>query len=114
MTDSWPPDGFEAIGDYAFEKPLVPTWQQVEDAEMLVFSHPAFLEIQEEQRRLNVVRLATAAASASASLREGIKTETSIIPLIGGVAVIATSKIHEGTVVTHYHTHDPSDTVENT
>jgi len=105
MTEfsQWPPEGHEAVGDYAFAPPDVPTAEQVEEAEMFVFSSAAFAKIDESQRRRNVIRLAINSISAEQAVgQEEGSQSTGTIPLIGGVVAIITSVRHEGSVIRRY------------
>lgn len=99
----WPPEGFVAVGDYAFSKELVPTQEQVEDAEIFIFARPEFAELEERQRRLSVTRLAIAAAhGAKGALERG--RSTGIVPLYApGFVAIVESIVHEGSVITSYY-----------
>lgn len=91
------------VGDYLFSPNVVPSIEQIEEAEMFVFSHPAFAEIEEEQRRRNVIRLVIDSVVAEQGLESGkISQQTSVIPLIGGVVITATYICHEGVVVKNY------------
>lgn len=105
FEEKWPPDGCTAVGDYAFSGNMTPSLQQVEDAEIYVFTHPDFVDLSEDQRRRNVVRLAMAAGAANSSpaVRAGIE-QISLVPLIGGHVVVIKSYLYEGVVVSSYST----------
>lgn len=99
--NKWPPEGFVEVGKYAFKPPFIPELQQVEQAEQFVFTHPNFLELGENQRRRNVIRLAIAAASNFILGEEEGDKQLSFIPLIGGLARMTTIR-HEGTATFSY------------
>lgn len=91
------------VGDYLFSPNVVPSIEQIEEAEMFVFSYPAFAEIEEEQRRRNIIRLVIDRVIAEQGLESGkISQQTSVIPLIGGVIITATYTRYEGIVVKNY------------
>lgn len=96
------------VGDYLFSPNAVPTMEQIEEAEMFVFSHPAFFNLKERDRRMNVVRLAIHGAVSIPFLEQYPDSQqVSIVPLIGGVLIKATFRRHEGTVVSTYEIHEP-------
>jgi hypothetical protein len=103
LNNRWPPEGHEAVGDYAFAPPNVPSLEQVEEAEMFIFSNAAFSRIDESQRRRNVIRLAVNSVSTEQTVgQEEGSQSTSTIPLIGNVTVLVTSVRHDGSVISHY------------
>lgn len=101
IKSPWPPEGFVAIGNYAFEPPYVPTELQLEQAEQFVFTDPTFANLDESQRRRNVIRLAIAAASSDTMGAQEGSTQRNYIPLIGGGVQMETAR-HEGTPVHTY------------
>ncbi len=107
---NWHQEDLVCVGDYAFSPPFVPTINQIEDAEMFIFSHPVFFELEEGQRRRNVIRLAIDAASAEQSLPvEENSRHISVIPLIGDVVVNVISARHEGIVVRSFEVQDTAE-----
>ncbi len=100
--DEWPPPGCVAVGEYAFEESLVPTPQQVEDAETFVFTRPEFLELSEEARRRSVIRLAIGAANGTKAVKEVGKGVDTIL-LFGGVVAVIESVPHEESVISTYY-----------
>jgi hypothetical protein len=103
MTDrpGWPPEGYTAVGEYAFAPPCVPSELQVEQAEQFVFTQPAFMSLEEAQRRRNVIRLAIAAASNFMLPSQEGAIQKNFVPLIGGI-VEMTIERHEETPVFTY------------
>lgn len=100
-NNNWPPEGFVAVGDYAFEPPFVPTEDQISQAEDFIFTNPAFEELNEDQRRINIIRLARAAATSFMLGPEEGDKEQSFVVLSGGVTQLTTTR-HEGTPIFSY------------
>jgi hypothetical protein len=99
---NFPPEGFVAVGEYAFKPPFVPSELQVQQAEEFVFTQPSFMELKEAQRRRNVIRLAmSAATNFMLPVQEG-STQQNFVPLIGGI-VQMTIERHDETPVVTYH-----------
>ncbi|GEM_PF-4328419 len=102
MTEErWPPEGYVAVGSYAFEPPFISTEQQVEQAEQFIFTQPHFVELEESQRRRNVVRLAMATASCFMLGSAEGSQQHNLVSLIGGNAIVVTER-HEGTATFTY------------
>lgn len=98
------------VGDYLFSPNVVPTMEQIEEAEMFVFSHPAFFNLGESDRRMNVVRLVINSAISVPFLEQYPNSrQVSIVPLIGGIMIKATFSRHEGTIVSAYEVHRPEE-----
>lgn len=94
----WPPEGYTEVGSYAFGGPFIPTVDQVEEAEEFVFGNPTFENLEEEQRRRNVIRLAIHHATTEAFRGKGL----GLIPLIGANVEVK-FRDEDGVAVREYH-----------
>jgi hypothetical protein len=98
----WPPDGYTAVGDYAFAPPFIPTEEHIERAEQFIFIDSSFIELKEEERRRNVIRLAVAAATCIVlDTREGDRLYD-FVPLIGGKTAKITIERHDDSPIFTY------------